>query len=356
MLRLARSLFALCALVLVSGLARAETWRIIVLPDTQNYVNIDHDFDFDGTSDYLYHFQNQIDWIVANRDALNIVFVSHVGDIVQRVHLVDRPTEWLDADQVMSGLDGVVPYGAVAGNHDILNSGLFPYNYLIYFGPSRYASYPWYGGSSPNELSHYQVFNFQGDYGLYRFTHISAEWQLPGNVDDRSTSLGWVQQVIDRRAPVSNILFSTHATINTNGVWGTQTWNLAGENTPDEIRLRLLEPNSRQIDMVFSGHFHSTDDGAANVEVRRTPVLMADYQSFAEGGQGYMRLIEFIEGGGAKGLDRIQIRTYSPSLDHYLTDPENEFFIDRDFRAMLNPQGDAIPLPMPPPGRGLTQK
>ena len=232
MLRFARTLLAISALALVSAPPGADTWRIIVLPDTQNYTNLDNDFDFDGTSDYLYHFQNQIDWIVANRDALNIVFVTHTGDIVQRVHLMNPPTEWLDADQIMSGLDGVLPYGAVAGNHDILNSGLFPFNYLIFFGPSRYAGYPWYGGSSPNELSHYQVFNVQGDYGLYRFTHISAEWQLPGTVDDPTSSLGWVQKVIDRRAPVSNILLSTHATITTAGDWGTQTWNLLNENTP----------------------------------------------------------------------------------------------------------------------------
>jgi hypothetical protein len=80
---------------------------------------------------------------------------------------------------------------------------------------------------------------------------------------------------------------------------------------------------------------------------------MADYQSFPEGGQGYLRIIEFIEGGGNLNLDRIQVRTYSPSLDQNLTDPENEFFIDRNFHILLNPQPDATPLPRPP-GRGVT--
>ncbi len=353
MLLLARNLLVVLASVLVSGLAQAETWRIIVLPDTQNYVNLDNDFDLDGTSDYLHHFQNQVDWIVANQEALNIVFVSHTGDIVQRVHLINPPIEWLDADEALSGLDGVVPYGAVAGNHDILNSGLFPFNYLIFFGPSRYASYPWYGGSSPNELSHYQLFQVQGDYGLYRFTHISAEWQLPGSVNDPDSSLGWVQDVIDRQSKLSNILFSTHATIDTDGQWGTQTWNLLNENTPDEIRLKLFEPNFREIDLIFSGHYHTTTDAAENLEVRQTPVLMADYQSYPEGGQGYLRIIEFIEGGGSANLDRIQVRTYSPSLDKYLIDSENSFAIDRDFKKLFQPQADAIPLPVPS-GRGVT--
>jgi hypothetical protein len=351
--RLAKTVLASLALAGLPCLARADTWRIVVLPDTQHYTNLDNDLDMDGTSDYLFHFQNQIDWIVANKAALNIVFVSHTGDIVQRVHLTNPPTEWLDADEMMSGLDGVVPYGAVAGNHDILNSGLFPFNYIIYFGPARYSSYYWYGGSSPNELSHYQRFQVQGDYGLYRFTHISAQWQLPGVVDDPTTSLGWVQQVIDRDAPLRNILFSTHATIDTDNEFGTETWGLDGENTPEEIRHELLEPNSAAIDLVLSGHFHTPGDGAGYLEVRRTPVLMADYQSFPEGGQGYLRIIEFIEGGGNLNLDRIQVRTYSPSLDQNLTDPENEFFIDRNFHILLNPQPDATPLPRPP-GRGVT--
>lgn len=333
--------------------ARADVWRIVVLPDTQNYVNLDNDLDMDGTPDFLFHFQNQINWIVANQDAMNIVFVSHVGDIVQRVHLVRPPTEWLFADSIMSGLDGVVPYGAVAGNHDILNSGLFPFNYLIFFGPSRYAAYPWYGGSSPNELSHTQDFEVRGDYGRYSFTHISMQWQLPGEADDPSTSLGWVQEVIDRKGRLRNILLTTHATIDTDGNFGTETFGLPEENTPDEVRQELLEPNRHAVKLVFSGHYHSMNDGAAMVEVKTIPVMLSDYQSFAEGGSGYLRILTFIEGGGAGGLDRVQVQTYSPSLDAYLTDPDNDFVIDRDFRTWLKPQPDAIPIPTP--GLGITR-
>ena len=49
----------------------------------------------------------------------------------------------------------------------------------------------------------------------------------------------------------------------------------------------------------------------------------------------------------------MQVQTYSPSLDAYLTDPENDFVIDRDFRTWLKPQPHAVPIP--PPGFGVTR-
>ncbi|MAB77997.1 MAG: hypothetical protein CMJ89_01475 [Planctomycetes bacterium] len=350
---LSRILLSTLALVGVEvSVGFADTWRIIVLPDTQNYVNLDNDFDMNGTSDYLHHFQTQIDWIVANKDALNIIFVSHCGDIVEHVEVVPPALEWMDADQVMSGLDGILPYGAVAGNHDILNTGVFPFNYVTFFGPARYASYPWYGGASTNGLNHYQKFQVRGSYGLYRFTNISMQWQLPGNVNDPSTPMGWVQRVIDRESPLSNILLTTHATIDVNGQFGSETFGLVDENTPEEVRDELLRPNRRALDLVFSAHYHLPTDGAALNFIGNRPVMLSNYQDFPEGGTGYLRIVEFIEGGGMTSPDLIQIRTYSPSLDQYLLDADNEFSFEMDFASSLNPQPDPTPIGG---GRGITK-
>ena len=342
----------LTLLALLSAPLRAETWRIIVLPDTQNYTNLDHDFDMDGTSDWLYHFTNQVNWVVANREAMNIVFVTHCGDLVEHVEVTLPAEEWMDADQVMSILDGIVPYGAVAGNHDILNSGLFPFNYIQFFGPSRYAGYNWYGGSSANSLNHYQKFQVNGDYGRYYFANISMQWQLPGDRFDPSTPMGWVQKVIDREGATNNILITTHAMIDVDGSFGTETYGLIGENTPEQVMNELLRPNFRRLDLIFSGHYHQPGDGMAQSYVRNVPVLMANYQEYPEGGSGYLRIIEFVEGGGTTLPDAINVYTYSPSLDSYMTDPENQFSFDYDFIKQLNPQ--PAPTPLPRNGRGLT--
>ena len=48
-----------------------ENFTIIVLPDTQYY-----------SEGNLHVFDNQTQWIVNNIDEMNIVFVSHLGDIV----------------------------------------------------------------------------------------------------------------------------------------------------------------------------------------------------------------------------------------------------------------------------------
>ena len=55
----------------------AEDFAIIVVPDTQNYVSYMND----GMPET---FTAQTQWIVKNREALNIVFVTHLGDLVAR--------------------------------------------------------------------------------------------------------------------------------------------------------------------------------------------------------------------------------------------------------------------------------
>jgi hypothetical protein len=39
-----------------------------------------------------------------------------------------------------------------------------------------------------------------------------------------------------------------------------------------------------------------------------------------EGGEGFLRLVEFLPDG-----ETVQIRAYSPSLDAFKTDPQNQF-------------------------------
>ena len=51
-----------------------------------------------------------------NESSKNIVFVTHEGDIVDTK---DNQAEWNYANDSMSLLDGVVPYGVSPGNHDM---------------------------------------------------------------------------------------------------------------------------------------------------------------------------------------------------------------------------------------------
>ncbi|AWI13483.1 hypothetical protein CQJ30_15800 [Caldibacillus thermoamylovorans] len=56
-------------------------------------------------------------WIAENRDALNIEYVFHTGDLVDEY---DDMAQWDVADRSMKVLDEAnIPYGVLAGNHDV---------------------------------------------------------------------------------------------------------------------------------------------------------------------------------------------------------------------------------------------
>jgi hypothetical protein len=85
------------------------TFSFVVIPDTQNEVLSDS-----GTEMY---FNHRIDWIVDNRDALDIGWVLQTGDLVNW----DTP----DHDQYVRASDGFaafddaeIPYVIAIGNHD----------------------------------------------------------------------------------------------------------------------------------------------------------------------------------------------------------------------------------------------
>lgn len=58
------------ALFIATPVAHADAFTIIALPDTQNYTSTQPDPDM------------QTQWAVNNRVARNIVFVTHLGDVV----------------------------------------------------------------------------------------------------------------------------------------------------------------------------------------------------------------------------------------------------------------------------------
>lgn len=106
-----------------------EDFTIVVLPDTQYY-----------SESYPNTFYSQTEWIVDNKDELNIVYVAHLGDLVENANL---SAEWDVANAAMTYLEVAgIPYGVLPGNHDQ------PTNlYNQYFGPDRFLGRDYYGGS-----------------------------------------------------------------------------------------------------------------------------------------------------------------------------------------------------------------
>lgn len=143
-----------------SNLGGAD-FTIIALPDTQFY-----------SRDSSPAFAAQTQWIVDNRVLKNIVYVAHLGDIVENAHVA---SEWDHASEAMSlledpettGLPDGIPYGVAVGNHDQNPQGNPAGNstqlYNTYFGESRFSGRGYYGGhfGSSND-SHFSLFSAGG--------------------------------------------------------------------------------------------------------------------------------------------------------------------------------------------------
>lgn len=169
-------------------------FSVIGLPDTQKYSEL-----------YPEIFLAQTQWIVDNRDELNIKFVSHYGDLVENGTGSSAIREYDNAETAMTLLqDANLPHGIAVGNHDVLESGSASQtydisNYLEYFGPQWYDEQDWFGGASPSGLSTYQF--FEGDGTEFLALHLDLETP--------HSELAWAQGIINdnRDKPV---MVTTH--------------------------------------------------------------------------------------------------------------------------------------------------
>jgi hypothetical protein len=303
------SLIALTSFIIIitsqtaSANPSSENFTIVVLPDTQYY-----------SQGYPMIFENQTKWIVQNENILNIVFVTHLGDIV---NVNNNDYQWQNANSAMSILDNKVLYTVLPGNHD-MDGGYSPtYGagatyYEEYFPASRYEGYSYWGGSydhnsvaslSPN-MNNYQLFTWGG----MDFITLSLQYNPTADV------LSWADNVLsehsDRRA-----IISTHSYLNTNGTLtgdGWQIWNNV-----------VVQENN--VFLVLCGHeINNSGIGAVekidNLGNRTVYQLLSDYQGCPNGGNGWLRIMKFVP-----SENKIYVRTYSPYLDQYDNDSNSQF-------------------------------
>lgn len=192
-----------------SGLDPAPegTFSVVVIPDTQKYLRQGAHAGSEGKGPLANPvFDSHTRWIIENLDRQRIVFVSHVGDVVDR----NVPEQWKVARQCMDRLHGKVPYAMVAGNHDMAPNGdssLFQ----KYFPASRFASFPWYGGTfsagkaasaiSGDNANSYQLFSAGGQ----DFVFLHLECNAPDNVLDCANAV--LEKHSSRRAMASTHMY-----------------------------------------------------------------------------------------------------------------------------------------------------
>lgn len=169
------------------------SWTIAVLPDTQIYTIEDLHI--------THHFTNQTRWIAQNAKKHNIVYVTHLGDVVHN----NRPVQWETARTAMNMLDGVVPYSLLPGNHDYGPDGNTSTRDTLlstYFPVEKFKSWPTFGGvMEENRIDNsYHLFRAGGRDWIILATEFAP----------RNETVAWADKILSEH-PNRLCIFTTHA-------------------------------------------------------------------------------------------------------------------------------------------------
>lgn len=299
--------------------AEDETsFTVVVLPDTQYYAAAHPEI-----------LEAQAQWIVRRRKPDRIALVVHEGDIVD----ADETRQWETAPRSLHQLDGVVPYVLSAGNHDYRRQGAVisrETSINAYFPAAGFARTPWFKGTfAPGHI--------ENSFELVD-TPTGAWLILSLEFGPRDAVLAWADQIAKRYRETPAILV-THAYLYSDDTRYDhvsrpgQLWNPHGYfpdgdgavNDGEEIWRKLVSKNDN-IQFVVCGH--DLADGVGRLTSARpdgTTVhqLLANYQTGALGGEGYLRLMRFFP-----DERKVAVRTYSPYTGRFKTEPDNQFTLD----------------------------
>jgi hypothetical protein len=295
--------------------AAGANFTVVGIPDTQYYTSL-----LNGGSNETY--KQQMTWIVNHLVSDNIVFVEGLGDCVEDGD--NDLNEWKRVDTAQkiienpgtTGLTFGIPYALNVGNHDqtpVGNPNGTTTLYNQYFGSSRFSGRPYYGGHyGSNNNNNYAYFSASGmDFIVLNFEY---------NPNPPVALLNWGRTLLQNN-PTKRAIVGTHALLDINGNFGPQglflyntlkvcpnLFLLLGAHVPGE---------SKRVNAFFGDTVYS---------------WMADYQSRSNGGDGWMRLMQF-----SPSTNTISVKTYSPKLNQYETDASSQFSVYYDMSTTSSP-------------------
>ena len=308
-------LLVCCLFSIFSELPADQDFTIVVLPDTQHYHR---------NADRQAILNQMIKWIVDNRKVYNIVYVAHVGDIVQTASSMN---EWNSANTALSqlenpnttGLAHGIPYGLTVGNHDSptescgnpddpdkIDNPLFD--------SSRFSGMSYYGGSL--DIFNHNSYNlFQASNMKFIVLNLNFFEKNDSEKDIMTWANSLMQQYSDRKAIIvshSIINRGINATFRTEG---NKLYNGTASYSGLKEHQNLL--------LMLCGHIHGEGRRTDIYKGNTVHTLLADYQDFPNGGDGWMRLLTF-----SPVNNKIHVRTYSPYKDAFREGSDSQFTLD----------------------------
>ena len=316
--------------------APEDTFTIAVIPDTQRYLGPGSGREDEDGEPRNPAFESRTAWLAANLETQRIVFITHMGDIVDK----NEHRQWRVARVNMDRFHGRAPYGISVGNHDMVRNSGDSRLFQEYFGAERYAGKPWYGGTykgrpghapevSGNNANSYQLFSA----AELDFIIVHLECNAPDDV------LSWMDEVLDAHRDRMAII-STHmylGGIQRRGAdqpQGRMQWKkVHGDrgNTPQQMWEKSFSKH-RNLFLVLCG------DQSASITHRQTSKgvhgnlvheILTDYPRHADDSD-WLRLLRFHPKKG-----HIEVLTYSPAQDrlcegigHVMAWDDHQFELD----------------------------
>ncbi len=313
--------------------AGENAYTIVALPDTQDYT------DSSLTNGAPQTFYNMTAWLVEQKEAKNINFVVHVGDITQN----NLDYEWVVAETALRQLDGEIPYSVLPGNHDQAVGGSAADHSSVFldalFSPDKQAATnATFGG----------VYDRETDRGVNNYHTFTAtdgtDWLvLSMEFGPRDDVIRWGADVIEQHLDHQVIVVS-HSLTNFAGRHDPAGGPLydegagydygmgrdpEGANDGETVWREILAkyPN---VAFTFSGHIFG-DGAETNVSYSQhgNPIIesLVNYQNGisreitgngnealgSRGGNGAMRLVTI-----DPDNDRVTTETYFTEFDDYL--------------------------------------
>jgi hypothetical protein len=322
----------------------ATVFSIVIIPDTQMYVEQHPEV-----------FEAQIDWIVANEGAENIIYVAHLGDLKDdlscdtktvNVGTGNGRSEWQIVDQALGDLDAAaIAYGVVPGNHDFdqVSGGcpnfttqrpLGTYDSLM--GPGRFAGTPHYGDPSVPTPGNRVVNSNEDSFTLFesngvKFIAINLAYRQGANAVGVDPEVVWANNLLstysDRLGIITSHYFMDANPGNNLGPYGQEVYDGLSGNPNMFMMLSahefgeawLIETTGRggmqPVQVLLSDYqrdvFPSVD-GDINTPPNNPNPAGIDFANISQtsfGDSGFMRIMRFDTATG-----QVNIETFIPPV------------------------------------------
>lgn len=267
-----------------------DFFTIIMLPDTQNY-----------SQSYPDIFLAQTEWIVQNKENLNIVFVAHAGDIV---NVPSDKNQWINAQNAMQVLTkNNISYGASLGNHDYTSISKRETLFKDYFTQTDFGT--------PILRD-----TFESDTSIVNITASGKELTLiffPFCPD--KNMLNWAKEKLVNND--NEKFMFTHAYLGSDASRFTHVCNSTQYIWDDFIKTQ------KHLGLVGSGHVHTEAIRFSKNDFNE-PVIefVSDYQTYSESQSGYLKILTFYP-----KENLLVMSTFSPNKNKFLSSKIDGNFI-----------------------------